>query len=171
MRRATRRADTRGMNDTTVLDPPLDHETSILADELLTRFRSRAAAHDASGAYPHHDLADLRDNRWLLAPAPVELGGLGLDLARVAAGQRLLARYAPATALSTSMHLYWVGLGSDLARFGHPFGQRILDWATSGEVLASGHAEAGNDIPIALSTTRADRVPGGWRIHGRKVFG
>jgi len=171
MRRAARRADTRGMNDTTVLDPPLDHETAILSDDLLTRFRSRAAAHDASGVYPHDDLAELRDNRWLLAPAPVELGGLGLDLARVAAGQRLLARYAPATALSTSMHLYWVGLGSDLARFGHPFGQRILDWATSGEVLASGHAEAGNDIPIALSTTRAERVPGGWRIHGRKVFG
>ena len=114
------------MNETTVLDPHLDHETALLSEELLARFRDRAAAHDASGAYPHDDLAELRDNGWLLAPVPVEFGGLGLDLAQVAAGQRLLARFAPATALSTSMHLYWVGLGSDLARFGHPFGQRIL---------------------------------------------
>jgi alkylation response protein AidB-like acyl-CoA dehydrogenase len=159
------------MNETTVLDPQLHHEVAHLSEELLTRFRERAAAHDASGVYPHDDLVELRNCGWLLAPAPIEFGGLGLDLAQVAEGQRLLARYAPATALSTSMHLYWVGLGADLARFGHPFGPRILDWATSGEVLASGHGEAGNDIPIALSTTRAERVPGGWRIHGRKLFG
>ena len=159
------------MNETTVIDPHVNQETAILSAELLGRFRDRAAAHDASGAYPHDDLAELRNRGWLLAPVPVELGGLGLDLAQVAAGQRLLARFAPATALSTSMHLYWVGLGADLARFGHPFGPRILDWATAGEVLASGHGEAGNDIPIALSTTRAERVPGGWRIHGRKLFG
>jgi alkylation response protein AidB-like acyl-CoA dehydrogenase len=159
------------MNETLVLDPHLDRETVHLPEELLARFRERAAAHDVSGLYPHDDLADLRRFGWLLAPAPVELGGLGLDLAQVAAGQRLLARFAPATALSTSMHLYWVGLGADLTRFGHPFGPRVLDWAARGEVLASGHGEAGNDVPIALSTTRAERVPGGWRIHGRKMFG
>ena len=38
-------------------------------------------------------------------------------------------------------------------------------------MLASGHAEVGNDIPVFLSTTRAERVAGGWRIHGRKQFG
>ena len=54
----------------------------------------------------------------------VDFSSLGLDLARVAARQRLLARSAPATALSTSVRLYWVGLSSDLARFGRPFGQR-----------------------------------------------
>ena len=171
MHHNARGADSSGMNETTVLDAQLSPTPAILSDERLARFRDRAAAHDASGVYPHDDLAELRTSGWLLAPVPVELGGLGLKLAEVAAGQRLIARFAPATALSTSMHLYWVGLGADLARFGHPFGQRILDWATSGEILASGHGEAGNDIPIALSTTMAERVPGGWRIHGRKLFG
>src|SRR5262249_57714411 len=33
------------------------------------------------------------------------------------------------------------------------------------------HAEVGNDIPVALSTTSATRVEGGWRITGRKMFG
>ncbi len=165
------RADSDGMNPTTVIEPHMDLSPALLSEELLARFRARAAAHDASGAYPREDLGELRTRGWLLAPAPVELGGLGLDLAQVADGQRQLARFAPATALSTSMHLYWVGLGSDLARFGHPFGQRILDWAAAGEILAAGHGEAGNDVPIALSTTRAERVPGGWRIHGRKLFG
>ena len=165
------RADSDGMNTTTVIDPHLDQATAILSEELLARFRRGPPRTTRSGAYPRDDLAELRTSGWLLAPVPVELGGLGLDLAQVADGQRRLARFAPATALSTSMHLYWVGLGADLARFGHPFGQRILDWATSGEVLAAGHGEAGNDVPIALSTARAERVPGGWRIHGRKMFG
>ena len=42
---------------------------------------------------------------------------------------------------------------------------------TDGQILASGHAEVGNDIPLALSTTSATRVEGGWRINGRKMFG
>ncbi len=54
--------------------------------------------------------------------------GFGLDLATLAAEQRRLARYAPATALSTCMHHYWVGLAATLDAVGHPFGERILGW-------------------------------------------
>jgi alkylation response protein AidB-like acyl-CoA dehydrogenase len=36
---------------------------------------------------------------------------------------------------------------------------------------APGSAEPGNDIPVLLSTTRAERVEGGYRFHGRKHFG
>jgi hypothetical protein len=69
------------------------------------------------------------------------------------------------------MHHYWVGLAATLDALGHPFGERILGWVADGDILASGHAEIGNDLPIAPSTTRAERVPGGWRFHGRKLFG
>jgi alkylation response protein AidB-like acyl-CoA dehydrogenase len=138
---------------------------------MLGRFRDRAGDHDRDGTFPHADLADLRDVGWLAAAAPRSFGGHGLDLVELGAEQRRLGRYAPATALATCMHHYWVGLGADLDRMGHPFGVRLLGWVANGEVLASGHAEIGNDIPIALSTTRADRVAGGWRITGRKLFG
>jgi alkylation response protein AidB-like acyl-CoA dehydrogenase len=143
----------------------------VLDEAMLASFRDRAAALDGAGRFPHEDLADLRHLGWLLAAAPQRFGGFGLDLATLAAHQRRLARFAPATALSTCMHHYWVGLGATLDAAGHPFGARLLGWAAAGEVLASGHAEIGNDIPLALSTTRAERVPGGWRLHGRKVFG
>ena len=151
---------------TTTLSRP-----TSLSDELLERFRARAAHHDTVGRYPTDDLAELVSAGWLAAPAPAEFGGLGLGLAAVAAEQRRMARYTPATTLSTSMHLYWVGLAAELHRFGHPFGARILSWVADGEVLASGHAETGNDVPLALSTTRAERVQGGWLLHGRKLFG
>ena len=40
-----------------------------------------------------------------------------------------------------------------------------------GAVFAAGHAESGNDIPVLLSTTKAERVEGGYRFTGRKSFG
>ena len=158
-------------NTTTISAPDTIERQARLDEATLESFRDRAAGFDEIGRFPHDDLADLRRIGWLTAAAPQRLGGFGLDLAMLAAEQRRLARYAPATALSTSMHHYWVGLAANLDVFGHPFGERILRWAVDGDILASGHAEAGNDIPIALSTTRAERVPGGWRFHGRKMFG
>ena len=41
----------------------------------------------------------------------------------------------------------------------------------AGEVFAAGHAERGNDLPGLLSTSRAERVEGGFHISGHKMFG
>jgi len=85
--------------------------------------------------------------------------------------QRRLAYHAPATALGVNMHLYWVGLAADLQRMGAPGGDLILRKASQGEVLAAGHGEAGNDLPLLLSTANAVRADGGWEITGHKIFG
>ncbi len=69
------------------------------------------------------------------------------------------------------MHLYWVGIGADLERVGDPRGKFILDAAAAGKVLAAGHGERGNDIPGLFSSSSAERVDGGWRITGHKIFG
>jgi alkylation response protein AidB-like acyl-CoA dehydrogenase len=142
-----------------------------LAEDTLLTFRERAAHHDAAGSYAVEDLADLRAADWFTAALPVELGGLGLNLAELGVEQRRMARYSPATALSTSMHHYWVGLAADLHRLGLPEAEQVIRYVSDGDLLASGHAEAGNDVPLALSTTSARRVQGGWRITGRKLFG
>jgi alkylation response protein AidB-like acyl-CoA dehydrogenase len=142
-----------------------------LPEETLVRFRERAAYHDAVGRYAVEDLADLRAAGWLSAALPEDLGGLGLNLAELGGEQRRMARYSPATALSTCMHHYWVGLAADLRRMGLPEADLITGYVMDGDILASGHAEVGNDIPVALSTTSASRVEGGWRITGRKMFG
>ena len=47
----------------------------------------------------------------------------------------------------------------------------MLREAADGEVFAAGHGESGNDLPLLLSTTKAERVDGGYRFHGRKLFG
>jgi alkylation response protein AidB-like acyl-CoA dehydrogenase len=38
-------------------------------------------------------------------------------------------------------------------------------------LLCAGHAETGNDLPGILSTTRAERIDGGYRFTGHKAFG
>ncbi len=104
-------------------------------------------------------------------PVPKELGGLGMSLAEVCAQQRRLAYHAAPTALAVHMHLYWVGLCADLWRSGDKSMEWLLKEAATGEIFAAGHAETGNDVPVLYSTTKAERVDGGYRFIGHKSFG
>jgi alkylation response protein AidB-like acyl-CoA dehydrogenase len=69
------------------------------------------------------------------------------------------------------MHIYWLGVAADLWRSGDASLEWLLREAAAGEIFAAGHAESGNDIPLLLSTTKAERVEGGYRFTGRKHFG
>ncbi len=82
---------------------------TALDDETLAQFRARAADADRDNTYFHEDLAILRSQGYLAAAVPEHLGGGGLSLSELAAVQRRLARFAPATALAMCMHHYWVG--------------------------------------------------------------
>jgi alkylation response protein AidB-like acyl-CoA dehydrogenase len=150
---------------------PRSKTTTELPVEMLERFRARAGELDQANAYFAEDLAELQSIGYLAAVVPEALGGWGLDLAQFAASQRRLARYAPATALATTMHSYWIGIATELELAGDTSLRWILEAAVAGEVFAAGHAEAGNDIPVLLSTCRAERVEGGYRLTGRKQFG
>jgi alkylation response protein AidB-like acyl-CoA dehydrogenase len=94
-----------------------------------------------------------------------------MTLAQVATEERRLAYRAPATALATNMHIYWTGVAADLYRLGDTSLTWLLQAAASGEVFAAGHGEAGNDLPVLLSTSKAERVEGGYRFTGHKMFG
>jgi alkylation response protein AidB-like acyl-CoA dehydrogenase len=142
-----------------------------LSTDLLERFRSRADELDRTNSYFAEDLAELREIGYLAAAVPAHLGGWGLDLAQMAASQRRLARYAPATALAMTMHTYWIGAATELEKAGDSSQRWILEAAVAGEVIAAGHAETGNDIPVLLSTCAAERVNGGYVLTGRKQFG
>jgi alkylation response protein AidB-like acyl-CoA dehydrogenase len=143
----------------------------MLSDELLQTFGERAPTYDRENRFFTEDFADLRLAGYLDLAVPSELGGPGLNLAQVCQEQRRLAYRAPATALATNMHLYWTGVAADLLRLGDSSCQWLLAEAASGEVFAAGHGEGGNDFPVMLSTTRAERVEGGYTFHGHKIFG
>src|SRR5215216_8092979 len=144
---------------------------SVLTDEMLERFRGRAPAYDRENRFFADDFEELKQAGYLLMPIPRELGGLGMSLAEVCREQRRLAYRAPATALATNMHLYWMGVAADLYRLGDTSLKWMLEEGAKGEVFAAGHGEPGNDLPLLYSTAKAERVDGGYRISGRKSFG
>lgn len=150
---------------------PVSPAESVLTAEMLARFASRAPVYDRENRFFSEDFEELRAAKYLLLPAPVEFGGGGKTLAEVCREQRRLAYYAPATALAINMHLYWIGVAAELWRRGDQSAKWILEEAVAGEVFAAGHAESGNDLPVLLSTTKAQRVDGGYRFTGRKHFG
>jgi alkylation response protein AidB-like acyl-CoA dehydrogenase len=143
----------------------------VLTEEMLARFASRAAAYDRENRFFAEDFEELRALKYLLLPLPTEFGGAGMTLAEVCREQRRLAYHAPATALAVNMHLYWIGVAADLWRRGDASLEWLLREAAAGEIFAAGHAESGNDVPVLLSTTKAERVDGGYRFTGRKHFG
>jgi alkylation response protein AidB-like acyl-CoA dehydrogenase len=155
----------------TIAEARTKSRRSLPDEATLTEFRARARVADETNTYFHEDLAVLREIGYLAAVVPQEHGGWGLDLATFGQMQRRLAQYAPATALAISMHTYWVGMAAELERFGDTSGRWTLEQAADGAVFAAGHAEVGNDAPVVMSTTIAERVDGGYRFTGHKMFG
>jgi alkylation response protein AidB-like acyl-CoA dehydrogenase len=144
--------------------------TDLLPDDMLARFHERAPGYDRENRFFDEDFEELRRSGYLTIGVPTDLGGGGLSLAEVCRAQRRLAYRAPATALAVNMHVYWTGVASDLRRMGDPSLEWILREAMAGEVFAAGHGEAGNDLPLLLSTSKAERVDGGYRFTGHKIF-
>ncbi|MFC3299165.1 acyl-CoA dehydrogenase [Arthrobacter agilis] len=142
----------------------------LLTDDLLGRFRSRAAEYDAANIFFTEDFDELQAGsylRMLVECPPGDAGGM----ARAAASQRRLASAAPATALGSSMHLVWTAVAGLLAQRGDPSLGFVLDEAERGEVFAFGVSEPGNDAVLFDSLTRVEQIPGGgYSYTGTKVF-
>jgi alkylation response protein AidB-like acyl-CoA dehydrogenase len=145
--------------------------SAFLPDDLLARFRERAAVHDRENTFPDDDLADLKAAGYLAILAPAELGGGGLGLAEASVLQQRLAGAAPATALAVNMHLVWMGVAKVLADRGIDTLRFVHEGAVAGEVFAFGISEAGNDLVLFGSDTDAAPQSGGsYAFTGTKIF-
>jgi alkylation response protein AidB-like acyl-CoA dehydrogenase len=142
----------------------------FLTDDMLVRFGERAPTYDLENRFFDEDFEELRNSGYLTCAVPADLGGGGFSLADVCRAQRRLAYRAPATALAVNMHIYWTGVAADLRRMGDPSLEWLLKEAAAGEIFAAGHGETGNDLPVLLSSARAERVEGGYRFTGHKMF-
>jgi alkylation response protein AidB-like acyl-CoA dehydrogenase len=144
---------------------------SVLPEDILQRCAERAADYDRENRFFFEDFEELRNAGYLLQAIPREFGGLGLQLNEVCQQQRRLARRSAPTALALNMHLIATGVAADLWRRGDSSQVWVLEEAARGEVFAYGHAETGNDLEVLYSSTRAERVEGGYQFTGHKNFG
>ncbi|WP_193510285.1 acyl-CoA dehydrogenase family protein [Cryobacterium sp. BB736] len=144
---------------------------SLLSDELLETFRSRAARYDSANAFFAEDLDDLKAAGYLRAFVPTSLGGAGLDAQAVVREQVRLASAAPSTALGVNMHLIWTGVAKAMLDRGDDSLKFVLDEAAAGELFGFGISERGNDLMLFGSTTSATpEADGGFRFTGTKIF-
>jgi alkylation response protein AidB-like acyl-CoA dehydrogenase len=142
-----------------------------LPDDLLERFRQRAAVYDRENSFFDEDLAELRERGYLLLFVPAALGGAGLSLSEVSRLQQRLAGAAPATALAVNMHLMCTGVVKAMVDRGDASLSYVFDEAAAGEIFAFGISEPSNDWVLQGSNTVA--VPqddGGYLLSGVKIF-
>ncbi|MBS1672727.1 MAG: acyl-CoA/acyl-ACP dehydrogenase [Actinobacteria bacterium] len=142
-----------------------------LPDDLLERFRDRAAVYDRENRFFDEDLAELAERGYLHLFVPASHGGPGLSLDEVSQLQQRLAGAAPATALAINMHLMCTGVAKAMADRGDHSLDGVLTEAMAGEIFAFGISEPSNDWVMQDSTTAA--VPqddGGYLLRGVKIF-
>lgn len=144
-----------------------------LARRHAERFRERAERHDRENSFPFEDFEEMRESGYLAITVPEELGGAGAGLLALCRAQEALAEGAPATALGANMHLFTVGLAAEMWRETRDDKlEFFLRAVASGDmVVAASISEletSGNNFRHAA--TRAERVDGGYKITGRKIF-
>ena len=130
------------------------------------------ASSTATNAYFHEDLAELRDARLPRRRRARRTSAAGASTwPQLAASQRRLARYAPATALAMTMHSYWIGIAAELERAGDTSLRWILEAAARRRGVRRRPRRGRQRHPRPAVDVPAERVEGGYRLTGRKQFG
>ncbi len=129
-------------------------------------FSARAARHDAEDTFVTDNYAELRARRVFSAGVPAELGGGGASPAELADALRALATYCSSTALALSMHTHQVLIAAWRWRHQQAPLEAFLRRVAAEELVL---ASSGGSDWVAGSGT-AEKVEGGYRITGRKVF-
>jgi alkylation response protein AidB-like acyl-CoA dehydrogenase len=137
-----------------------------LVEELAPAFAARAAGHDADDTFVSENYAELRRRRVFSAAVPAELGGGDASHAEMCEVLRRLAHACSSTALALAMHTHQVLIPA--WRWRHeraPVDGFLRRIAADQLILAS---SGGSDW--LAGSGRAEKVDGGYRITGRKIF-
>lgn len=142
-----------------------------LPDDLLARFRERAAVYDRENRFFDEDLAELTERGYLQLFVPQSAGGPGLSLDEVSHLQQRLAGAAPGTALAINMHLMCTGVVKAMGDRGDHSLDGVFAEVLAGEIFAFGISEPSNDWVMQGSRTAAvPQEDGSYLLSGVKIF-
>lgn len=144
-----------------------------LAATLADEFAPRAAQYDETASFPYENYARLKESGYTILTIPEELGGLGASILERIKAQERLAQGCGATALAINMHLNVLGLTIDTWRRAKaPNVEALLRKVARERLIVGGSAsEPDNAVPVMRPRATAQRMDGGWRVNGRKIFG
>ncbi|MHB8575574.1 MAG: acyl-CoA dehydrogenase family protein [Dehalococcoidia bacterium] len=142
------------------------------AAELADDFATRAAEHDRDGSFPFENFQKLHDSGYASMCLPAALGGEDADLLEFTLAQERLGQGCASTALGANMHGFATGFLSELYRGGDQ--SYLMPLTMVGQMkmtLGCGLSETDSADPMNFPSGTVERVTGGYRLNGRKVFG
>jgi acyl-CoA dehydrogenase len=128
-------------------------------------------AHDDSGAFPDEFHRAIADGGWLGIAMPEEFGGAALGITEAAIMMHTVAGSAGAMAAASSIHMNIFGPNPIVVHGTAEQKRRLLPPLIKGELrtcFAVTEPDAGLDT--GRITTRAEKVSGGYIVHGQKIW-
>ncbi|WP_144635262.1 acyl-CoA dehydrogenase family protein [Bordetella genomosp. 13] len=128
-------------------------------------------ARDRDGVFPHEFHADLARDGWLGIAMPQEYGGAGMGMTEAALMMQAIAASGAGFTGASAVHMNIFGL-NPVVVFGSDEQRRrwlppLID-GTHKACFAVTEPDAGLDT--TRLSTRAERVDGGYVVHGRKIW-
>lgn len=126
---------------------------------------------DKNHEYPHEFVKAFADAGWLGVIIPEEYGGLGLSMAHAATMMYEISASGAANSGASAIH-FSVFPPEPVVHFGsEEMKRKWLPKIASGETkMCFGLTEPDAGVDTSRITTRAEKVEGGWKVNGKKVW-
>jgi alkylation response protein AidB-like acyl-CoA dehydrogenase len=141
--------------------------------EISAQLARTAAHYDRTGAFPHENFARLHGRGLIGLVAARELAGDPLTLLEARQVVEAVARGEPSTALVLIMTYLFVFQAARNPNWPPALRRHVLEDIALNGALANAlrvEPELGTPVRGGLPETTARRVPGGWRLSGRKLY-
>jgi len=130
----------------------------------------RAREIDEKEEFPADVVRQMGELGFMGLPYPEKYGGAGLDTLAYAIAVEEISRVCASTGLTLAAHVS-LGCGPVYANGSEAQKMKFLVPMAKGEAIgAFGLTEPGAGSDAAGTTTRAEKVPGGWRVNGEKSY-
>ena len=137
-----------------------------VARELGPAFAERSAAHDANDSFVAENYAAMKERGLFAAGVPSELGGGDASHEELCGVVRELGRHCGSTALAFSMHTHNVATQVLSYRAGNKAPEPLLKKIAAEKLVLA--TSGGSDW--LNGSGQLEKVEGGYRMNGRKVF-
>jgi len=137
------------------------------ADEVLA---PRAREIDEKEEFPTDVVRQMGELGFMGLPYPEQYGGAGLDTLSYIIAVEEISRVCASTGITLSAHVS-LGCGPVFANGSEAQKVKFLTPMAKGEAIgAFGLTEPGAGSDAAGTRTRADKVSGGWKVNGEKIY-
>jgi acyl-CoA dehydrogenase len=126
---------------------------------------------DRSGEFPTEFHKSMADAGWLGVAMPESVGGAGLGITEAAVMMQAVAESGGGMTAASSIHLPVFGLEPVMLFGTEEQQQRMIPPILSGEEkMCFAVTEPNTGLDTTSLKTRAEKVPGGYRVNGEKVW-